>query len=135
MVRSPSNVPYIQPLDVRTWLACHEARERRRFLGRGRTPTYTVAEVAELCYDPDAGIYGNWVNNTLGASHLGVPMLATRLASWRELEVALEHGPVVLSLPPFTPETLGGVTYESKSGHLLVARGFDDQGDVLVSDH
>ncbi|MFG0306269.1 MAG: C39 family peptidase [Phycisphaerales bacterium JB040] len=94
----------------------------------------TVAEVAADCYDPDAEIYGNWVNNTLAASRLGVPTLATRLGSWGELEAALGHGPVVLSLPPFTPDTLGGVTYESKSGHLLVARGFDDSGDLLVSD-
>lgn len=46
---------HIRPLDARTWLACLEVRERRKFAGRGRTPAYEVAEVAALIGGTEIG--------------------------------------------------------------------------------
>ena len=93
-----------------------------------------VAEMAERVHDAEFDIYGNWVNNTLAASELGVPMHVTRIGSWTEAEAFMRRGPIVISLPPFDERELDGAGYSSRSGHLIVLRGFDGRGGVLVRD-
>lgn len=93
-----------------------------------------LAQVAAAAYDPAFGIYGNWIRNTAATSREGVPLIATRLESWSALAAALERGPVVISLPPFDAESLPEAGYASVNGHLLVVRGLDGAGGVLVSD-
>lgn len=93
-----------------------------------------VKEMADRVYDHAFDLYGNWVNNTLAASELGVPMHATRVGSWAEAQEHLARGPMVISLPPFSKSELRGAGYRSRSGHLIVIRGFDKWGDVLVRD-
>jgi hypothetical protein len=93
-----------------------------------------VAEMAERVLDHEFDLYGNWVNNTLAASELGVPMRLTRIGSWPEARAYIQRGPIVISLPPFDEHELVGAGYSSGSGHLIVLRGFDESGDVLVRD-
>lgn len=93
-----------------------------------------VVEMAALVHDAEFDIYGNWVNNTLAASELGVPMHVTRIGSWAEAEAFMRRGPIVISLPPFDERELDGAGYSSRSGHLIVLRGFDGRGGVLVRD-
>ncbi|MEM9372652.1 MAG: C39 family peptidase [Planctomycetota bacterium] len=93
-----------------------------------------VLEVAERAYDSDFDLYGNWVNNTLASSELGVPMRVTRIGSWSEARRYLERGPIVVSLPPFHEQELAGAGYSSASGHLIVIAGLDDRGGVIVRD-
>lgn len=93
-----------------------------------------VAEMAERVLDHDFDLYGNWVNNTLAASELGVPMRVTRIGSWAEARAFMERGPIVVSLPPFDEAELNGAGYSSGSGHLIVLRGFGEDGTVLVRD-
>lgn len=93
-----------------------------------------VGEMAERVYDADFDLYGNWVNNTLGASELGVPMRLTRIASWAEARSYLENGPMVISLRPFDERELAGAGYSSESGHLIVVAGLDGRGGAMVRD-
>lgn len=93
-----------------------------------------VAEMAERVLDHEFDLYGNWVNNTLAASELGVPMRLTRIGSWAEARAFMQLGPIVVSLPPFDECDLIGAGYSSASGHLIVLRGFDGRGGVLVRD-
>lgn len=93
-----------------------------------------VGDMAERVYDADFDLYGNWVNNTLGACELGVPMRLTRIGSWAEARSFLEAGPIVVSLPPFRERELSGAGYSSASGHLIVISGLDEAGGVLVRD-
>jgi hypothetical protein len=94
----------------------------------------TVGQACALAYDPVHDLYGNWVRNTWAGSRLGVPMIVTRLNSWTQLAAWLEHGPVTISLPPFTSEQLPEAGYDNPSGHLIVVRGLDGSGGVLVTD-
>jgi hypothetical protein len=93
-----------------------------------------VRAVCEAAYDPRHDVYGNWVRNTWAGSRLGVPMIVTRLSSWTALAEWLEHGPVVVSLPPFDGESLPEAGYVNPEGHLIVVRGLDGNGGVLVTD-
>ena len=93
-----------------------------------------VSEMAERVYDADFDLYGNWVNNTLAASELGVPMRLTRIGSWQEARAHLANGPLVISLRPFDEGELAGAGYSSESGHLIVVVGLDGRGGVLVRD-
>ena len=93
-----------------------------------------VADMAARVYDAEFDLYGNWLNNTLAACELGVPMHTTRIADWAEAEAFLRHGPIVVSLRAFRAEELEGAGYSSDSGHLIVLRGFDARGGVLVRD-
>jgi len=94
----------------------------------------TVAEMARRVHDDEFDLYGNWVNNTLAASELGVPMHVTRIGSWEEAAVFMRRGPIVISLPPFEERELPEAGYSSASGHLIVLHGFDGRGGVLVRD-
>lgn len=93
-----------------------------------------VGDLAARVYDPEFDLYGNWLNNTLAACELGVPMHTTRITDWAEAETFLRRGPIVVSLRPFRAEELHGAGYASDSGHLIVLRGFDARGGVLVRD-
>jgi hypothetical protein len=93
-----------------------------------------VADMAARVYDAEFDLYGNWVNNTLAASELGVPMHVTRIGSWEEAARFMRRGPIVISLPPFDERELTGAGYSSASGHLIVLHGFDGRGGVLVRD-
>lgn len=94
----------------------------------------SVAEMAERVHDDAFDLYGNWVNNTLGASELGVPMHVTRIGSWEDAARFMRRGPIVISLPPFEERELPEAGYSSPSGHLIVLHGFDGRGGVLVRD-
>lgn len=93
-----------------------------------------VVEMAARVYDDEFNLYGNWVNNTLAASELGVPMHVTRIGSWEDAARFMRRGPIVVSLPPFDERELTGAGYSSASGHLIVLHGFDGRGGVLVRD-
>lgn len=93
-----------------------------------------VGEMAARVHDADFDLYGNWVNNTLAACEMGVPMCLTRIRDWTETEAFLREGPVIVSLPPFSRRQLEGAGYSSASGHLIVLTGFDGAGGVLVRD-
>ncbi|MBK7874772.1 MAG: C39 family peptidase [Planctomycetes bacterium] len=93
-----------------------------------------TAEVARVCYDAEHALYGNWTRAIQGAFTLGVPGYLTRFGGWRDVERTLARGePLVISIGVKKGQ-LTGAPYESTSGHLLVLRGFDKNGDGLVND-
>jgi hypothetical protein len=93
-----------------------------------------VQRVADLVYDPEFDLYGNWPRNVQAAFELGVPGYVARFSDWADVERSLaRHGPMVISLQA-RPGELPGAPYESTEGHLIVLRGFDEAGRALVSD-
>lgn len=93
-----------------------------------------VQRVAELAYDRRHDIYGNWPRNVQAAFELGVPCRFVRFNNWGEVADAVRRRrPVVISFAADKGE-LPEAPYESTSGHLIVIRGFDADGDVLVND-
>jgi hypothetical protein len=90
--------------------------------------------VAGAVFDPANDIFGNWPRNVQGAFALGVPALLVRYDSWDAVEATFVRGlPIVASIG-VEPGQLDGAPYTRTSGHLVVLRGIDANGDVLVAD-
>lgn len=93
-----------------------------------------TARVAQLIYDEQHDLYGNWPRAVQAAFELGVPGTLVRLSSWRAVEHFLARGiPLVVSVG-VKPGELRGAPYSETQGHLLVITGFDGEGRVRVND-
>lgn len=94
----------------------------------------SVEEVAKKCYDPEYDIYGNWPRNIQAAYEFGVPGSLVRMQSWWEVGKILETGqPIIISIRAEKGD-LRGAPYESTEGHLIVLRGIDAFGNLIVND-
>ncbi|MBL9002091.1 MAG: C39 family peptidase [Phycisphaerae bacterium] len=93
-----------------------------------------VGEVAGAAFDPDHDIYGNWPRNIQAAADLGAGGFVTRFNSWSEVVAVLQCGqPIIASIRAANGE-LRGAPYSETTGHLIVLRGIDSSGNILVSD-
>lgn len=92
-----------------------------------------VPEVAQGVHDPGWPGTGNWPFNTAYAGSIsGLRACAARLRDLRDLEELILAGiPVVLSV---NAPMLRGEAHRPDGGHLVVAAGFTDSGDVVVND-
>ncbi|MCP4583747.1 MAG: hypothetical protein GY839_19220 [candidate division Zixibacteria bacterium] len=92
--------------------------------------------VSEFVYDPHNDIYGNWPYNVQAAYILSKrKSWVGRHNSFGELVDELNNGkPVVISIAVKGDQTLSGAPYNQTDGHLIVVRGFDNAGNVLVND-
>lgn len=90
--------------------------------------------VCELAFDLENGIYGNWPYNAAVAGRLGFESYVVRFAGFEAIQAEIAAGrPVIISIR-FRKGELSGVPIQSTDGHLLVVRGFTEQGDVIVND-
>ncbi|MDD2806777.1 MAG: C39 family peptidase, partial [Elusimicrobiales bacterium] len=93
-----------------------------------------VLDTAAGVYDSGENIYGNWTFNTMYAASRGLYAWPARLNSLEEARGYLEAGlPVAASLT-FGPGELKGSPIKKTKGHLVVLKGFDAKGRVLVND-
>ncbi|MEZ5977373.1 MAG: C39 family peptidase [Planctomycetota bacterium] len=93
-----------------------------------------TTEVAERAFDDEHDIYGNWPFNTQAACDFGLRAHLERFNDWRAVRRRIANDqPLVISITADVGE-LRGAPYASTPGHLLVIRGFDANGDVLVAD-
>ena len=77
---------------------------------------------------------GDWPFNTAYAARFHLDAFVTRLRSLREAELFIRAGiPLVASISFGTGE-LDGAPIGSTAGHLVVVRGFTDDGRVIVND-
>jgi hypothetical protein len=89
-----------------------------------------VARTSDPIYDG----WGNWSFNVAFAGTLGLNAYVTRLHSLSQLEGWLQANiPIIASLA-FRPGELPGTPIAESSGHLLVIRGFDANGNVITND-
>ncbi|KEO84903.1 C39 family peptidase [Tumebacillus flagellatus] len=94
----------------------------------------TVPTVKDGVWDYTYNGAGNWPFNTNYASSFGLNGKVARMSSLAELEQWTHAGvPVVVSVA-YKKGQLDGSPIPSTSGHLLVVRGFDANGNVLVND-
>ncbi|UPK75987.1 C39 family peptidase [Nocardioidaceae bacterium SCSIO 66511] len=76
---------------------------------------------------------GNWPFNAAYASTFGLETFVTRLRSLAEAERFIDAGiPVIISLA-FTEEEMPEAGYGT-DGHLMVLRGFTEDGDPILND-
>ncbi len=93
-----------------------------------------TARVAELVYDREHDIYGNWVRAVHTAYNLGVPGVVRRFHDLDEAaaEIARDQ-PLIISIQA-APGDLPDAPYHQTEGHLLVLVGLDKNGNPLVND-
>jgi hypothetical protein len=90
--------------------------------------------VAELAFDADADLYGNWSLNVLAASLGGLAAYVDRGHTLRYLEDRIEAGEPVIASVAFGSGGLDGAPVPQSGGHLVVVCGFDAAGDPVVRD-
>lgn len=94
----------------------------------------SVPDAAAGCFDWVYNGTGNWPFNTAFASAQGLFGVVTRLYSMTEAEAWIKAGvPLIISIS-FKPGELPGAPISKTNGHLIVVRGFDKNGDVIVND-
>lgn len=96
-----------------------------------------VPEAAARVYDWIYDGTGNWPFNTAFAAARGGPALeafVTRLHQVEQLERLIGRGFPVVAAISFQRGELRGAPMPSTDGHLIVVRGFDARGDVIVND-
>lgn len=93
----------------------------------------SVADVAAAAHDARHDLYGNWVRNVQAAYALGRAGHVTRFSDWQQVEGVLRGGGAIVISFEFSAGELPAAGYDSE-GHLIVLRGFDGEGGVLVSD-
>ena len=95
-----------------------------------------VEDVADGVLDPNYG-YGNWSFNVAfvnSSSEGSMRAFVTRLHGVDELATLVTSGvPVVASLNWASGE-LTGAPIDKTDGHLLLVRGIDSKGDIVVND-
>ena len=96
-----------------------------------------VPEVAAHIYDWIYDGTGNWPFNTAYAAARGgatFEAFVTRLYQVEQLERLIGVGLPVIASVAFERGEIGNAPIASTSGHLIVVRGFDVNGDVIVND-
>jgi Peptidase_C39 like family len=98
----------------------------------GMTPD--VAEVAAGVFDHAYGGTGNWTFVTAYAGACGLAAAAAYLRDLVNVERFIAAGlPLALSIS-WSGDALPGAPLDRSEGHVLVVRGFDARGDVIVND-
>lgn len=98
---------------------------------------YSALETSAAVYDPFTEIYGNWPYNVQAAYLFGLQKTwIGRHNSFSEISDEINSGkPVIISID-VPPGKLPNAPYPTTggAGHLIVIRGFDDKGNILVND-
>jgi len=93
-----------------------------------------VLETAAGVLDTAENIYGNWTFNTMYAGSKGLYAWPARFNSLEEARLYLAAGIPLAASVTFGPDELKKAPLKKTKGHLLVIRGFDGKGNVLVND-
>ena len=93
-----------------------------------------VPVVAREVFDSAYGGTGNWTFNTAFAATLGFRAAVVHLRDLGHAHAFLADDiPLALSIS-WTAGALRGAPIEQSPGHIVVLRGFDENGDALVND-
>jgi len=93
-----------------------------------------VLDTAVGVRDTTENIYGNWTLNTMYAGTLGLYAWPTRLNSLEDARGYLAAGIPLAASVTFGPDELRKAPLKKTAGHLLVIKGFDAKGNILVND-
>ena len=93
------------------------------------------ATVARAARDPDGAIaFGNWAYLCATAAEHGLAAEVVSMRDLGELARALAGDRLAILSLSFDKGELSGAPIESTAGHLVLARGFDEHGNVVVDD-
>jgi hypothetical protein len=101
----------------------------------GRLPPGTdVPAAAAATHDLAYEGTGNWPFNTAWAAGLAGHAFVTRLRDLRDVERFIAAGIPIVASVAYPRGALTGAPTRSTDGHLVVIRGFTEDGDVVTND-
>ncbi len=93
-----------------------------------------VPDAAAATYDYVYDGNGNWPFNTAWAGSYGLEAYVTRMSSMAQVEEWISAGVPVIMSYAFAEGELPNAPISSTDGHIMVIRGFDANGNVIVND-
>ena len=94
----------------------------------------SLRDTSDYCYDIKNNLYGNWSFEVACASEYGIYGYVTRLNSLFDIYKELIKGHPVITSIEYNKGELTGSPKDFSEGHLLVVKGFDNSGNVIVND-
>lgn len=129
-LRVPQRSQMIYPNGGEAWCSPTSTSMILAYWGHNVTVPYAAASTYDSTYRGN----GNWPFNTAFASTYGLESYVTRMSSMSQIEDWIRDGiPVAISIG-FSEGELPGAPIASSNGHLIVVRGFDRSGNVIVND-
>jgi hypothetical protein len=95
---------------------------------------FSTLENCEAIYDPHWDLFGNWGRAVSRAGEMGLDSWLARFRTWDQVKAEVAQGNPVIASIRFKKGQVKGFLYESTGGHLIVIRGFKENGDVIVND-
>jgi hypothetical protein len=93
-----------------------------------------TVENALAIYDPHHDLFGNWGRAVSRAGEFGLDAWLARFRDWDHVKLEIAKGHPVIASIKFSRGEAKGLLYQSTGGHLIVIRGFKENGDVIVND-
>ncbi len=85
-------------------------------------------------WDDDYAIFGNWNRAVQYAASLGLDAQLERFTTMDQVRARLAEGQPIIASINFEPNTFPSNVMNSTDGHLIVIRGFNEAGDLIVND-
>lgn len=127
----PCRSQMVYPDGGRVWCSPTSLSMVMAFWGRWESiPDQVVPGV----YDPVYQGHGNWPFNAAYAGSRGFVAYVDRFFSFADLERHIAAGLPVIASVAYQKAWLPNAPIDQTAGHLLVVRGFTDQGDIIVND-
>jgi hypothetical protein len=93
-----------------------------------------TAQNALAIWDDDYAIFGNWNRAVQYAASLGLESQVERFTTMDEVRARLASGQPIIASINFEDGTFPSNVMKSTDGHLIVIRGYDEKGDLIVND-
>ncbi|WP_424245788.1 hypothetical protein Dip510_000725 [Elusimicrobium posterum] len=93
-----------------------------------------LQDIALQAYDHTADIYGNWLNAIACAGSYGMDARLARFETMQQLYAQLLYGTPVIASILYKKGELKGAHKEKTAGHLVLVKGVDANGNIIVND-
>jgi hypothetical protein len=93
-----------------------------------------TTDVASMAYDEENKIYGNWSRAAQIGTRYGLEGTVQRFRSDEDVKRAIAEGLPVIASIRFRRGELRNAHYQNTGGHLILIRGFTQEGDYVVND-
>lgn len=129
------NVPFrsqlVEDKEI-SWRACHPTSLSMVLQYHGKNlPT---SEVAWKVWDPYNEIFGNWVYNAAFAGEMGYRSYVRYCSTFDPIKEQIAKGnPAIISIK-FSNGELKNSPMNGTKGHIIVVRGFTENGDPVCND-
>jgi hypothetical protein len=91
-------------------------------------------ENALAIYDSENDMFGNWGRAVQRAGEMGLDGWVTRFRNWDQVKAMIAQGQPIVAGIKFKKGEFPSNVSNSSAGHLIVIRGFKENGDVICND-